>query len=537
MSTAKITANQAFTPYEQLKFNPKQPPKWGTQLQCATTEQINKDADRYFSKDPAKRDAVKALTEPLQVDGYAQKAFGSMYGTPYGATVPGTDVKPPAPKRASGRGKQKYEPLLLSKNWALFDPIKGFPTEWPNIPQHLHRYTHYKPGDTRILMVSLAKNASVALCTTPELLMGKAIDYTPFGPKLVDAPSREPDEGAVNTLLAAAASPEPAAPVKGRKGKRKAAEITSEPLPAITESEEPAAPAQGRKGKRKAAVLASDDDLPPFKPGDAERIASSKKRKGSPSSAPTKTTTTTAPEPKPAAPAEGRRGKRKAVEMASEPLPATPEEPSENVLPSVESADAETAARVIKKRKVSPSLAPSGTTTTTVSEQQLELPQRSESVIAAEIPASKKRERDAETAAPAKKRKASQSSAPTKTTTVTPGPEQQPELHQRSESVVTAEVPASKKRKRQPTPLPEKRGMPARAGRGQRKNVDMLSVKAETPVVEIKPEAPAATKKKVRVMRKDSAVAGAGGETTEKKRMRKPSKPKITPALVVSDSE
>ena len=371
-----LATNQIITPWEELKFEQKTPSKWGGQTTGAIEEQVHQDFERYFDDD-AQRERAQAIKEPLLVDGFMQKPFGGAYGE----SVPGTGYKLPAPKRTSGRGREKYEPLRLSDGWTLFDPNKGFPAQWSNVPPNLHRFARYTPGNARILKYSLKKRGSVACCLTPEMLVGKAVDYTPAGPRLVDAPPHGPEDAAVDTLLTASATAEAAAPPKDRKGKRKAAE------------------------------------------------------------------------------------------MASEPLPAIPEE-LEEVIPSVERIAAETA--IVNS-----------------------WPETSSS-------------------------KASK-------------PLHEP--RQRSESVAAIEMPAPKRR-RQAKPLPEKKEMPARAGKGQRKHFNEVPVKAETPAPEEAEVEVPVPKKRVRVVRKDSAVETAGGEAAEKKkRTRKPSKPKITPAFVVEDSE
>ena len=65
---------------------------------------------------------------------------------------------------------------------------------------------HYEPGNTRVLEYNL-ESASVRLKTTPVVLVGKAVEYTKAGPKLIDEELIQPP-------------PSPPKPKRGRPKKR-----------------------------------------------------------------------------------------------------------------------------------------------------------------------------------------------------------------------------------------------------------------------------------------------------------------------------
>ncbi|KAK0352960.1 hypothetical protein LTR91_021312 [Friedmanniomyces endolithicus] len=101
--------------------------------------------------------------------------------------------------KREGKGKAKdYEDLRLGKdrNWALFDPLRGYPDfldeekeplkhyEPPSIFQ---LYETYEPGNTRIVEFNTISR-SLRLRTTPAMLSegNMELQYTSTGPKLVD---------------------------------------------------------------------------------------------------------------------------------------------------------------------------------------------------------------------------------------------------------------------------------------------------------------------------------------------------------------
>lgn len=97
----------------------------------------------------------------------------------------------------------------MLSDWALFDAAVGFPLCFPNPPPMIERFARYEPDNRRILQWNVVSQ-SVRLELTPEILLGKRVEYTDGGPRMVDL---ETGQG-VNLISVTTEKP---APVTGKR--------------------------------------------------------------------------------------------------------------------------------------------------------------------------------------------------------------------------------------------------------------------------------------------------------------------------------
>jgi len=75
--------------------------------------------------------------------------------------------------------------MLIWIDWALFDPLQGYPAGAATPPEVFERYATYTVGNKRILEINPVSQ-SVRMTSTPQVLEAKVVEYTKAGPRLVE---------------------------------------------------------------------------------------------------------------------------------------------------------------------------------------------------------------------------------------------------------------------------------------------------------------------------------------------------------------
>lgn len=272
---------------KKLQAELKKPAKWGTQVEPIKAADMRDDFKLMgFSSD--KIEEMMSTKEPIKVDGATQRPAGGG-----GMCVANTGPEPTKRRRKpAARGQAKYEPLSIyeEQNWVLFDPLKGFPAFLGGPSTAISRWAQFQPGNQRVLLFNTLTQ-SVRTQTVPDVLRGKAVNYTDLGPKITgfkpvkstkkksapDATAAEIQEAPAlgrgarrNTRELPSSEATNSSPAAGKKRKADAVS-SSEPLTSTPASKEATELHPVAGNKRKSEEMASPEENIPSSPPKAPR--------------------------------------------------------------------------------------------------------------------------------------------------------------------------------------------------------------------------------------------------------------------------